>query len=190
MFFLFFMIVYIHKLCFLIFTCNSDEVGFVHPSQFAAISDSSISMEPVSSDYSIRSKASESNPTDMAFWSKDHKLGISTHVIHPLYNAAKHAFMSSLKQYRMVIDLHTKKVESDTDNVSSALSSLPDLEHEVMNHSRALLLLSCDFGTAWNCRWFFLFIWYVTAVNAFYVQGTFWIKVVYKYVLFANIPDR
>ncbi|KAI3695978.1 hypothetical protein L1987_78984 [Smallanthus sonchifolius] len=129
-----------------------DEVGFVHPSQFAAVSDSSISTELPSSDDSIGSKASEANPTDLAFWSRDHKLGISTHVIHPLYNAAKHAFMSSIKQYKMLSDLHAKKVALDTDNVSSASSSLPTLESEAMKHSRALLLLSCDFGTAWNCR--------------------------------------
>ncbi|KAI3816222.1 hypothetical protein L1987_15914 [Smallanthus sonchifolius] len=129
-----------------------DEVGFVHPSQFAAISDPSISMELPPSDDNIGSKASEANPTDMAFWSRDHKLGISTHVIHPLYNAAKHAFMSSLKQYKMLIDLHAKKVVLNSDNVSSASSSLPTIESEVMKHSRALLLLSCDFGIAWNCR--------------------------------------
>ncbi|KAI7749591.1 hypothetical protein M8C21_021893 [Ambrosia artemisiifolia] len=129
-----------------------DEVGFVHPSQFAALSDTSVSMELASSDDSIGSKAPDANPTEMAFWSRDHKLGISTNVIRPLYNAAKHAFMSSLKQYKMLTDLHAKKVVVHTDNVSSASYSLPNLESEVMKHSRALLLLSCDFGTAWNCR--------------------------------------
>ncbi|KAK9059849.1 hypothetical protein SSX86_020553 [Deinandra increscens subsp. villosa] len=129
-----------------------DEVGFVHPSQFAAISDSSISMEPPDSDDSMMSKASEVVPTDMAFWSRDHKLGISTNIMHPLYSAAKHAFMSTLKQYKTLIGLHAKKVALDTDNVSGALSSLSNLESELMKQSRALLLLSCDFGTAWNCR--------------------------------------
>ncbi|KAJ0493020.1 putative protein geranylgeranyltransferase type II [Helianthus annuus] len=115
-----------------------DEVGFVHPSQFAAITDTSV--------------PTEANPTETAFWSRDHKLGISTDIIHPLYNAAKHAFMSSLKQYNTLTDLHTEKVVSDTSNVISSSYSLPNLECEVMKHSRALLLLSCDFGTAWNCR--------------------------------------
>ena len=72
-------------------SANSDEVAFVHPSQFAAMNDTS-----------------QANPSDMdmAFWSKDHKLGISTDLIHPLYIAAKHAFMSSLQQYKMLIGLH------------------------------------------------------------------------------------
>ncbi|KAD2393212.1 hypothetical protein E3N88_40189 [Mikania micrantha] len=143
-------------LCQLQFILDSDplidEVGFVHPSQFASIRDSSISVELPSSDDNIKSKALEANPTNLAFWSRDHKLGISTHVIHPLYNAAKHAFMSSLMQYKMLINLHEKKVVLDTESVSSASSSLSDFESEVMKHSRALLLLSCDFGTAWNCR--------------------------------------
>ncbi|XP_024991715.1 protein prenyltransferase alpha subunit repeat-containing protein 1 isoform X2 [Cynara cardunculus var. scolymus] len=133
-----------------------DEVGFVHPSQFAALSDmsgspslSSMSMEPQSDKSKL--KASQVNPTDMAFWSRDHKLGISTQAIHPLYNAAKHAFCSSLEQYKLLIHLNPKKVGLDSDNVSN-VSSLATLECEVMKHSRALLLLSCDFGTAWNCR--------------------------------------
>lgn len=136
-----------------------DEVGFVHPSQFAALGDisgtssaSSMPVELLSPDESIGSKASQVNNTDTAFWSRDHKLGISTQVIHPLYTAAKHAFMSSLEQYKQLIDLHAKKVVLNSDNVSSTLSSLPTLENEVMKHSMSLLLLSCDFGTAWNCR--------------------------------------
>ncbi|KAL7590245.1 hypothetical protein Lser_V15G36552 [Lactuca serriola] len=108
-----------------------DEVGFVHPSQFASMSDTS-----------------QANTTEMSFWSKDHKVGISTESIHPLYTAAKHAFMSSLHQYKMLIPLHSKKV----DNISATSSPLTGLENELMKHSRALLLLSCDFGTAWNCR--------------------------------------
>ncbi|KAL7594224.1 hypothetical protein Lser_V15G29944 [Lactuca serriola] len=81
---------------------------------------------------------------DMDFWSKDHKLGISTDSIHPLYTAAKHAFMSSQQQYKMLIGLHSKKV----DNISTTSSPLTGLQNELMKHNRALLLLSCDFGTA------------------------------------------
>ncbi|XP_071686537.1 uncharacterized protein [Rutidosis leptorrhynchoides] len=116
-----------------------DEVGFVHPSQFAAISDSSISMK-------------SDDATDMAFWSRDHKLGISTDVLHTLYTDAKHAFMSSLDQYRKLIDLHATNLGLDGDNISNYSSSLATVEGELMKHSRVLLLLSCDFGTAWNCR--------------------------------------
>ncbi|KAI3499758.1 hypothetical protein L1887_35567 [Cichorium endivia] len=92
-----------------------DEVGFVHPSQFAAINDIS--------------DTSQAYTTDLSFWIKNHKLGISTESIHPLYTAAKHAFMSSLQQY--------KRVKLDTS------SSLTTIETELMKHSRALLKGSC-----------------------------------------------
>lgn len=118
---------------------TSDEVGFVHPSQFADITDSAMLIE-----------LDEKN--DMSFWSRDHKLGISTEVIQRLYVAAKCAFMSSLERYKMLIDLH----ESEVMKHSGDLSSLDTVESEVMKHSRVLLLLSCDFGTAWNCRFHFL----------------------------------
>lgn len=96
--------------------------------------------------------------TNMAFWSRDHKLGISTNVMHTLYTAAKRAFMFSLEQYRKLIDLHTKNLGLDGDNISNYSSSLATVESDVMKHSRVLLLLSCDFGTAWNCRCLFLFL--------------------------------
>nr|XP_043633115.1 protein prenyltransferase alpha subunit repeat-containing protein 1 [Erigeron canadensis] len=116
-----------------------DEVGFVHPSQFAAISDSSMSLEvPLENE-------GENDASNMAFWSREHKLGISTHVMQPLYIAAKCAFMSSLEQYRTRISLHKMIVTFDS-------SSLVSIENDVLKHSKALLLLSCDFGTAWNGR--------------------------------------
>ncbi|PWA98153.1 protein prenylyltransferase superfamily protein [Artemisia annua] len=111
---------------------TSDEVGFVHPSQFAAMSDMS----------STSTGASQVIHTDMAFWSEDHKLGISTEVIQPLYVAAKRAFMSSRDQYKVLVG----------ENIASDSSSLNTIEYEVMKHSRAVLLLSGDFGTAWNSR--------------------------------------
>ncbi|CAH1430901.1 unnamed protein product [Lactuca virosa] len=92
-----------------------DEVGFVHPSQFASMSDTS---------------HANNSDMDMSFWSKDHKLGISTESIHPLYIAAKNAFMSSLQQYNMLIPLHSKKV----DNISATSSPLIGLENELMKH--------------------------------------------------------
>ncbi|CAI9289053.1 unnamed protein product [Lactuca saligna] len=87
---------------------QSDEVGFAHPSQFATMSDIS---------------QANTSDMDMDFWSKDHKLGNSTDSIHPLYTAAKHAFMSSHQQYKMLIGLHSKKV----DNISATSSPLTGL---------------------------------------------------------------
>lgn len=98
-----------------------DEIGFVHPSQFATLS-----------------KGSEVKETN--FWNEEHKLGISTDVIVPLYKAAKEAFMSAFTRFKM------SKVESVTESANSALVE------ELMKHSKAVLLLSCDFQTAWNSR--------------------------------------
>ncbi|KAL5768132.1 hypothetical protein ACOSP7_014710 [Xanthoceras sorbifolium] len=109
-----------------------DEVGFVHPSQFATLKEvagCAVSSQDVSDHESTN------------FWIRDHKLGISTQVLLPLYKAAKHAFMAALREYKTSGNLPGKSGD-DT------------LESEVMTHSKALLMLSCDFGTAWNSRKF------------------------------------
>ncbi|KAH9698773.1 protein prenylyltransferase superfamily protein [Citrus sinensis] len=74
-----------------------DEVGFIHPSQFATLKEEIV------------------------------------------YKAAKHAFISALRQYKTPGNFSGKS-QDDT------------LAIEVMIHSKALLLLSCDFATAWNSR--------------------------------------
>ncbi|KAG9137934.1 hypothetical protein Leryth_020765 [Lithospermum erythrorhizon] len=82
------------------------------------------------------------------FWNRDHKLGISTGVLLPLYNAAKQAFIEAVERYKKEL-----KEEYGEDSVSASfLNSLDCPENDVMKHSRALLLLSSDFGTAWNSR--------------------------------------
>ncbi|XP_015576533.1 protein prenyltransferase alpha subunit repeat-containing protein 1 isoform X2 [Ricinus communis] len=117
-----------------------DEVGFIHPSQFTALSS-----ELQAKDAILSSKIDKVNVLDhesTSFWNRDHKLGISMHVILPLYTAAKDAFMNAIKGFKRVENL---SLEDDSCGFSS-------LESEVMKHSKALLLLSCDFGTAWNSR--------------------------------------
>lgn len=79
------------------------------------------------------------------FWIRDHKLGISTKVLFPLYVAAKNAFVEAYKNYKLL--------QRDDKHASMCCSSSSlNLESELMKHSRALLILSCDFGTAWNSR--------------------------------------
>lgn len=98
-----------------------------------------------------------SKQDNLYFWNRDHKLGISTHVLLPLYRAAKHAFMTTFKQYRMCDN------QSDKDGMClPAFSSCDHLESILMRHSKSLLLLSCDFLTAWNCRFssYLLIIFY------------------------------
>ncbi|KAF9670152.1 hypothetical protein SADUNF_Sadunf13G0038900 [Salix dunnii] len=102
-----------------------DEVGFIHPSQFVTLN---------------KEASSSLEHEDANFWSRDHKLAISTDVLLPLYKATKDAFMHAISQYKRHV------------NLSDASGYVGNLEIEAMKHSKALLLLSCDFGTAWNFR--------------------------------------
>ncbi|CAL5444996.1 unnamed protein product [Camellia sinensis] len=131
-----------------------DEVGFIHPSQFVALNEEAAGslLSSVGTMHRVLgSRVSKVNPSETVFWCRDHKLGISTQVLLPLYNVAKQTFMAALERYKMHSNLSVKKDEYGSDNMSSwYASSLDVLESEVMKHSRALLLLSCDFGTVWN----------------------------------------
>lgn len=102
-----------------------DEVGFIHPSQFTMLDN--------------ESGPSEYNKTSTNFWNQDHKLGISTDILIHLCRVAKHAFLAALKDYKR------------HENISSGVSFV-SLVSKVMKHSQAVLLLSSDFGTAWNAR--------------------------------------
>ncbi|XP_009757301.1 uncharacterized protein [Nicotiana sylvestris] len=120
-----------------------DEIGFIHPSQFSALNEdigtpsTSVGSVPKSSFETI-------------FWARDHKLGISTRVLFPLYVAAKNAFVDAYKSYKVYHSIYN---ERDDKSASTCPSSSPlSLESELMKHSRALLLLSSDFGSAWNSR--------------------------------------
>lgn len=141
---------------------SSDEVGFIHPSQFVMLNreaggslTSSVRTTLQSEDGVLRPRVPEVNSSETVFWCRDHKLGISTQVLLPLYNASKHAFMASLERYKSHSSVSAKKDESGGNDMSSCFSpSLNILESELMKHSRALLLLSCDFVTAWNSRFY------------------------------------
>ncbi|KAF7845053.1 Protein prenyltransferase alpha subunit repeat-containing protein 1 [Senna tora] len=134
-----------------------DELGYIHPSQFLLLyKESGISCNSSeeamgqSADRiasSVESLHDTSNQENIYFWNRDHKLGISTQVLLPLYRSAKHAFMTSYKQYKASSNQSEK-----VGNSSSAILSCDHLESILMRHSRSLLLLSCDFITAWNCR--------------------------------------
>lgn len=136
-----------------------NEVGFIHPSQFLALSEEAGNLIPSSletitqpEDEYVNPKLSENNSSAMVFWNRDHKLGISTEYLLPLYNAAKYAFMAAVGRYND-IKLSVYQKESAEENVSGHSSSSQNFcAVEVMKHSRALLLLSSDFGTAWNYR--------------------------------------
>ncbi|CAN6582198.1 unnamed protein product [Malus baccata var. baccata] len=122
-----------------------DEVGFLHPSQFSELNKEA-GHSPSFDDSTVLRSADGNS----VFWNRDHKLGISTQILLPLYKAAKHAFVAASRQYKA---LNRKSDLSGDENSSCASLSLDSsFESDVMKHSRALLLLSCDFGTAWHSR--------------------------------------
>ncbi|XP_056849752.1 uncharacterized protein LOC108827713 isoform X2 [Raphanus sativus] len=82
------------------------------------------------------SGSSDYNKTSTNFWNQDHKLGISTDILTQLCRVAKHAFLAAFNEYKR------------HENISSGVSFVS----KVMKHSQAVLLLSSDFGTAWNAR--------------------------------------
>ncbi|KAJ4950007.1 hypothetical protein NE237_026839 [Protea cynaroides] len=135
-----------------------DEVGFIHPTQLMALNGGSTGSLDVSahgsqhsSDHVVETDILQ--PNSSVFWIKDHKLAISTQALLPLHNAAKHAFTTALRQYKMLHNICTKTdrlVDETVSNRTLASENLP--ESEVMKHSKSLLLLSCDFGSAWNAR--------------------------------------
>nr|XP_028945999.1 uncharacterized protein LOC108170281 [Malus domestica] len=123
-----------------------DEVGFLHPSQFSKLNKEAGHSSPSSDDSTVL----RSVDGNSVFWNRDHKLGISTQVLFPLYEAAKHAFMAGSRQYKA---LNSKSdVSGDEKSLYVSLSLDNSFESDVMKHSRALLLLSSDFGTAWHSR--------------------------------------
>ncbi|KAE9617886.1 hypothetical protein Lal_00037878 [Lupinus albus] len=129
-----------------------DELGFIHPSQFDLLNEESGISSNLSDEAKcqstdkIESSEQSSKQENIYFWNKDHKLGISTHILLPLYKDAKRAFMTVFKQYK------TCSNQSNKDGDCLPASSSCDLESLLMRHSRSLLLLSCDFMTAWNSR--------------------------------------
>ncbi|XVE62726.1 hypothetical protein DITRI_Ditri06bG0142500 [Diplodiscus trichospermus] len=119
-----------------------DEVGFIHPSQFVTLREECTESGDSSEDGAFGSRNTK-------FWNRDHKLGISTEILLPLCKAAKTAFMDVMKQYKTLSSLFDKH---EDDNITYGSLPCQSCENEVMKHSRALLLLSCDFGSAWNSR--------------------------------------
>ncbi|MQL78334.1 hypothetical protein Taro_010771, partial [Colocasia esculenta] len=116
-----------------------NEFGFVHPTQLAELNAQS---EMARSSNTIQAKGDimdERMPgggvrkyDETVFWNNDHKLAISTAELPRLYSAVLGAFSNSIRKYRAT---------PDNDQF---------LQNEVLRCSKSLLLLSCDFGSAWN----------------------------------------
>ncbi|CAA0185791.1 unnamed protein product [Arabidopsis thaliana] len=113
-----------------------DEVGFIHPSQFTMLD----------KEAGFSNEFQPNNGTSSKFWNQDHKLGISTDILVQLCKDAKHVFLLALQEYKS----HGNACdESQIKNISCS-PCIP--ESDVMKHSQSVLLLSSDFGTAWNAR--------------------------------------
>ncbi|KAL4190342.1 hypothetical protein AMTRI_Chr07g75260 [Amborella trichopoda] len=147
-----------------------NEVGFVHPTQLVALNgdvDEGSAKSVLSGTKSEDGTLSEFMRSDRlqydenVFWNRDHKLAISLAALLPLYKAAMHSYTVSSERYTKAIELTEKSgaspngatnkyVESGSGN--SDILDLCFVENEVMRHSRAVLMLNCDFESAWNSR--------------------------------------
>ncbi|KNA25266.1 hypothetical protein SOVF_008100 [Spinacia oleracea] len=130
-----------------------DELGFIHPSQLMILNEGEdaaiLTFKECKGDANLGSEPSEAIEVEGKndfFWSREHKLGISTEYLYPLYKAAKHRFMDVYATYKKHSCFSLKNENADSSHAFS------EIENAVMKHSKALLLLSSDFGTAWNAR--------------------------------------
>ncbi|XP_008789408.1 protein prenyltransferase alpha subunit repeat-containing protein 1-B [Phoenix dactylifera] len=136
-----------------------NEIGFVHPSQFASLNEDLGGSLPQSTNI-VQSPDGIMDPDisefgviqydKTAFWNYNHKLAISIQVLPQLYSAALHAYKDVTRSYKGSINL-SLNLDAPEDTAALANSSHL-LENEILKHTRALLILSCDFGSAWNSR--------------------------------------
>ncbi|KAF3330766.1 protein prenyltransferase alpha subunit repeat-containing protein 1 [Carex littledalei] len=105
-----------------------DEIGFIHPTQFATLDTNSDS-------HSLQFNTH-------FFWNKDHKLAISFEVLSPLYRAAVQKHSCARRNYKPIVRSCSK--EGSEEFLAS--------EIDLLRHSKALVVLSPNFPTAWNSR--------------------------------------
>lgn len=137
----------------------SDEIGFLGPSQFASLdqdlSGSSFNQcTPIQlADVSLETNITELNIVQYDknfFWNRNNKLAISTDVLSHLYIAARHAYIDVSRRYKASVNLTMKKGAFCSASAQANFDHL--LEDEILKHTKALLILSCNFGSAWNDR--------------------------------------
>ncbi|KAJ3703850.1 hypothetical protein LUZ61_007555 [Rhynchospora tenuis] len=105
-----------------------DEIGFIHPTQFSTLDTSSDS-------HSVQFNT-------QFFWTKDHKLAISSEILSTLYKAAIQKHSCARRNYKAIL--------SSCSEGSS--EELLDSEKDLSRHSKVLVILSPNFPTAWNSR--------------------------------------
>lgn len=96
------------------------------------------------------------------FWCRDHKLAICIAALLPLYKAAKSAYLFAHRQYKFLGDLSQNEDCSsyvcESERSSEILREhrstldLQSMEAALLKHSKAVVILSCDYASAWNSR--------------------------------------
>ncbi|XP_019702048.1 uncharacterized protein [Elaeis guineensis] len=136
-----------------------DEIGFVHPSQFTSLNeDLGVSLPQSTNMIQFPDGIKDPDISEFgiiqydktAFWNYNHKLAISTKVLPQLYSGALHAYNDVTRNYKGSINL-SLNLDAPDDTTAPA-NSFHLLENELLKHTRALLILSCDFSSAWNSR--------------------------------------
>jgi protein prenyltransferase alpha subunit repeat containing protein 1 len=110
-----------------------DEIGFIHPTQFATLDTNS---DTHSLQFNTR-----------FFWNKDHKLAISSEILCPLYRAAVQKHSCARRNCKTIVSSCSKE------NPQEFLTS----EKDLLRHSKTLVILSPNFPTAWNSRYLLFF---------------------------------
>ncbi|CAM6114677.1 unnamed protein product [Calypogeia fissa] len=105
-----------------------------------------------------------------AFWCGDHKLAVSMLALAPMYKCARAAFMSIRSDYKKLLQAEEgpwSAQQSETVGVIGTMPSLVEykcyeksntaaeklrLEDNLMSYSRALVLINCDYASAWSTR--------------------------------------
>lgn len=105
-----------------------------------------------------------------AFWCGDHKFAISMLALAPMYKCARAYFMSIRTNYKKLLQAEEGlRLSQQTETVGFVGSTGPPvgdhgdgksntaaeklrLEDSLMNYSRALVLINCDYASAWSTR--------------------------------------
>ncbi|CAK9227637.1 unnamed protein product [Sphagnum troendelagicum] len=102
---------------------------------------------------------------EAVFWCAHGKLAIAVPALAPLYKTAKAEFRVLQKQYAKVTEercesascCNGKEMDGRINRIKSCLGLMKEerkasLEKELMKYTRALVIVNCDFATAWNAR--------------------------------------
>eukprot|EP00249_Psilotum_nudum_P008082 c21031_g1_i2 orf=571-1995(-) len=147
-----------------------DDLGFIHPTQLKSLQE--MDVESVIS-FPEHGKMNENavpavgnsvygEGHDMfydrsAFWCANHKLAIVVSVLPSLYQCAKAAFLETRHEYDHFMKLemthcHTSLYNSVIQSEYLYGETLLCLRNRLMTYTRVLVIINCDYKSAWNVR--------------------------------------